>query len=70
VNPDPEEVERALENWPEGRVTVRMPVSDPQEAGEKLGALRDAGVAAACLRFSEYGVMEAFASDVAPGLRS
>jgi probable F420-dependent oxidoreductase len=70
VNPDPDEVKRVLEDWPEGRVTIRLAVSDIEEGGEKLTALRDAGVSAACLRFSEYEVMEAFASEVAPGLRS
>jgi probable F420-dependent oxidoreductase len=69
VEPEPEEVARVLEEWPEGRVTARMPVSAAQEAGEKLGALRDAGLTAACLRFSDQGVMEVFASEVAPALR-
>jgi probable F420-dependent oxidoreductase len=69
VNPEPEEVARVLEEWPEGRVTARMPVKDVRETGERLVALRDAGLSAVCLRFSEEGAMEAFASEVAPGLR-
>jgi probable F420-dependent oxidoreductase len=67
--PEPEDVARMLEEWPEGRVTTRMPVSDAREAGEKLSALREAGLSGACLRFSDEDVMEAFASEVAPGLR-
>ena len=69
VNPEPEEVARVLEEWPKGRVTARMPVRDVGEAGKRLGALQEAGLSAACLRFSDEGVMEAFASDVAPELR-
>jgi hypothetical protein len=69
VNPDPEEVARVLEEWPEGKVTARIPVKNVQKTGERLEALRDAGLSAACLRFSDEGVMEAFASDVAPELR-
>jgi probable F420-dependent oxidoreductase len=68
VNPEPEEVAGVLEEWPQGRVTARMPVSNVAEAGQTLGALREAGLSAACLRFSDQRVMEAFASEVAPEL--
>jgi len=70
VSPEPEQVARALEEWPEGRVTCRMPVRGAvEEAGEKLSAVRDVGLSAATLWFSDLKAMEAFASDVAPDLR-
>jgi probable F420-dependent oxidoreductase len=69
VSPDPEDVRQALEEWPEGRVTCRMPVRDVGEAGERLGALKEAGLSAATLWFPDRSAMEAFAADVAPALR-
>jgi probable F420-dependent oxidoreductase len=66
-----DDVRAALEDWPEGKVTTRMPVEDVGDAGQRLGALREAGLRGAVLYF-EGGVdaMEAFASEVAPGLRA
>jgi probable F420-dependent oxidoreductase len=70
LSPEPEDVARVLEEWPEGRVTCRMPVRDAvEEAGEKLRALGESGLSSATLWFSDVKAMEAFARDVAPDLR-
>jgi probable F420-dependent oxidoreductase len=68
---DADDVRAALADWPDGKVSTRMPVEDVGEAAEKLGAMRDAGLSGAVLYF-EGGVdaMEAFASDAAPALRA
>lgn len=69
IAPKPDEVRRVLEEWPEGKVTTRMRVKDLREAGEKLGALRDAGLSGAVLHFGDdVGAMESFAREVAPSL--
>ena len=71
IRVDADDVRAALEDWPDGKVTTRMPVEDVGEAADKLAAMRDAGLSGAVLYF-EGGVdaMEAFASDAAPALRA
>ena len=53
VGADPGEVRRVLGEWPEGKVATRFRVRDVGEAGEKLGALRDAGLSGAVLYFGD-----------------
>jgi probable F420-dependent oxidoreductase len=71
VGADPGEVRRVLGEWPEGKVTTRFRVRDVGEAGEKLGALRDAGLGGAVLYFGDdVDAMERFATKAAPALRA